>query len=205
MFVLDARQYRDANLTDDNEDRPKTMLDWEQLTWLEQSLQTSDVTWKVIISSIPLSIPTGFPAESGRDGWGNFDQTSGFEKEIIDILAFMKNKDMYNIAFITTDVHFAEVFRYTPFADTPDFNVYEFVTGPPNAGLFPNRDFDDTLNPESLFFYGPETSDSVKTYGQARPWFNYGGMVIDESGVLHASVKDVDGKAVFQISLPSHE
>jgi len=205
MFILDERQYRDANLTADNEDRPKTMLGREQLTWLKQSLQASDATWKIIISSVPLSIPTGFPPEFGRDGWGNFDQTTGFEKEIIDILAFMKDKGMYNVAFITTDVHFAEVFKYTPFANSPDFNVYEFVTGPLNAGLFPNRDFDDTLNPESLFFYGPESFDSVKTYEQAKPWFNYGDMVIDENGVLHASVKDVNGKTVFQISLPPHE
>ena len=34
----------------------------------------SDATWKVIVSSVPMSIPTGFPAANGRDGWANFDQ-----------------------------------------------------------------------------------------------------------------------------------
>jgi len=204
MFVLDTRQYRDANLSDDQMDRAKTMLGREQLIWLKESLLASDATWKIIISSVPLSIPTGYPPERGRDGWANFDQTTGFEHEIINILAFMKSKEIYNVAFITTDVHFAEVFRYAPFANSTSFTVHEFVTGPLNAGLFPNRNFDETLNPKSLFFYGPESSAAVKTYEQAKSWFNYGDMVIDESGVLHASVKDVAGNVVYQVSLPPH-
>ena len=78
LFVLDTRQYRDANLASDSADRPKTMLGREQLTWLKERLAASDATWKVIVSSVPMSIPTGFPAEGGRDGWANFDQTTGF-------------------------------------------------------------------------------------------------------------------------------
>jgi alkaline phosphatase D len=73
LFVLDTRQYRDANMAADRADRPKTMLGREQLTWLKESLAASDATWKVIVSSVPMSIPTGFPPAGGRDGWANFD------------------------------------------------------------------------------------------------------------------------------------
>ena len=75
--MLDTRQYRDANIADDSADRPKTMLGREQLTWLKESLAASDATWKVIVSSVPMSIPTGFPASGGRDGWANFDGAVG--------------------------------------------------------------------------------------------------------------------------------
>ena len=77
LFVLDTRQYRDANIADDSADRPKTMLGREQLTWLKESLAASDATWKVIVSSVPMSIPTGFPVSGGRDGWANFTGAVG--------------------------------------------------------------------------------------------------------------------------------
>ena len=157
LFVLDTRQYRDANAAFDSPDRPKTMLGREQLTWLKESLAASDATWKVIVSSVPMSIPTGFPAANGRDGWANFDQTTGFEQELLDILRFMERTGSANTVWITTDVHFAEAFRYRPFPSNPGFVVHELATGPLNAGIFPNRDVDSTLRPEVLTFFGPPT------------------------------------------------
>ena len=198
VIVLDNRQYRDANLEDDNDTLVKTMLGREQVAWLKDTINRSDATWKIIVSSVPISIPTGFPANKGRDGWANFDQTTGFERELVDIFDHMYKKGERNIVFITTDVHFAEVFRYTPFADRPEFKVHEYVTGPLNAGLFPNRNFDDSLGTESLFFYGPESSDAVTTYQQALPWMNYGAASIDKEGVLTLSVRDVNGNIRYQ-------
>lgn len=32
-------------------------------------------------SSVPMSIPTGFPPQNCRDGWADYDQTTGFERE----------------------------------------------------------------------------------------------------------------------------
>lgn len=197
LLVLDNRQYRDANLEADDDTLVKTMLGREQLTWLKDTLDGSDATWKVIVSSVPMAIPTGFPPENGRDGWADFDQPSGFERELIEILDFMREQGERNIVFITTDVHFAEVLRYTPFIDTPEFQVYEAVTGPLNAGLFPNRNFDTTLGTESLFFYGPASSGAVTGYAEARTWMNYGAISIDADGRLTLSVIDVDGNPVY--------
>jgi len=201
LFILDTRQYRDANLTQDSAERPKTMLGREQLIWLKEKLQQSDSTWKVIVSSVPMSIPTGFPPEFGRDGWANFDQETGFENELLDILEFMKDNEIMNVIFITTDVHFAEAFRYTPFNSRPDFQVHEFVTGPLNAGLFPNRAFDDTLGTESLFFYGPDVPDTTLSFNEAKVWMNYGMIAISKDGELTASIKDVDGNTVYSTTL----
>ena len=85
LFILDNRQYRDANFEPDSPESPKTMLGREQLVWLKERLKSSDATWKIIVSSVPMSIPTGSPPEKGRDGWVNFDQHTGFEHELKDM------------------------------------------------------------------------------------------------------------------------
>jgi alkaline phosphatase D len=201
LFVLDTRQYRDANSASDSADRPKTMLGREQLTWLKESLAGSDATWKVIVSSVPMSIPTGFPPTGGRDGWANFDQTTGFEQELLDILRFMEGRGIVNTVWITTDVHFAEAFRYRPFAANPDFAVYELATGPLNAGIFPIRDFDTTLNPEVLTFFGPPTPEAVTTWDEAKQWFNFGTLEVDRNGRLTAAIVNTAGQTRFSLTL----
>lgn len=201
MFILDTRQYRDANLTEDNAQRAKTMLGREQLAWLKNRLAASDSTWKVIVSSVPMSIPTGYPPQNGRDGWANYDQQTGFENELLDILRYMQQQGMHNVIFLTTDVHFAETFRYTPFADAPEFQVYELVAGPLNAGVFPNRAYDESLSTESLFFFGADSAADVTSWEQAKAWFNYGAITIDEYGRLKASLRGVNGKAVYEIEV----
>lgn len=201
LFVLDTRSYRDPNYAPDNPQQPKTMLGREQLAWLKQGLASSDATWKVIISSVPMSIPTGFPPTNGRDGWAGFDQPTGFENELLDILRFMAEHGIDNPVWITTDVHFAEAFRYTPFPQDPDFAVHEIVTGPLNAGIFPNRNVDPTLNPEVLFFHGPATSADVTSWEQAKRWFNFGTLEVGAGGELTAEVVDTAGQPQFSLTL----
>ncbi len=198
LFILDTRRYRDANSATDAAARPKTLLGREQRVWLKHQLQASDATWKVIVSSVPMAIPTGSP-ELGRDGWANFDQATGFENELLDVLRKAKQQGSRNLVWITTDVHCAAVFRYTPFTDDAAFKVHEFATGPLNAGLFPSRDFDTTLNTERLFLYGPATN--VTTWEQAKPWMNFGHMQIDRAGRLTTAVRNVNGAAVFELTL----
>ena len=198
LFVLDTRQYRDANAASDSPDRPKTMLGREQLTWLKESLAASDATWKVIVSSVPMSIPTGFPAvPNGRDGWANFDQTTGFEQELLDILRFMEQNGIVNNLWITTDVHFAEAFRYRPFPSNPGFVVHELATGPLNAGIFPIRDVDQTLNPEVLTFFG----EFVTSWDQAKRFFNFGTLEVERDGELTAEIVNAMGDKQFSLTL----
>ena len=196
LFVLDNRQYRDANAATDSPDRPKTMLGREQLTWLKESLAASDATWKVIVSSVPMSIPTGFPATAPRDGWANFGGTTGFEQELLDILRFMEQHGVVNTVWLTTDVHFAEVFRYTPF---PGFVVHELVTGPLNAGIFPNADVDQTLNP--LVLFGPRPAVAPTTWNGAKDAFNFGTVEVDRGGRLTATIVNTAGETLYSLTL----
>jgi len=201
LIFMDNRQYRDAKITVDDPVRQKTMLGREQVVWLKEKLRTSNALWKVIVSSVPMSIPTGWPTADGRDGWANHDQETGFEHELLDIITTMKGLKNRNYVWITTDVHFAEVFRYTPFPEDPSFKVHEFVVGPISAGLFPKREFDSTLNPESLFFHGPETMDSVTTWEEAKKWFTFGVLSVDETGNFTGSVRDTFGKILYESTL----
>lgn len=195
LFILDTRQYRDANFADDHDNAPKSMLGREQLTWLKQRLAKSDATWKIIVSSVPMSIPTGFPPENGRDGWANFDQETGFEYELTDILRFMQRQGIYNTVWLTTDVHFSEGFRYKPFADAPDFEVYEFVSGPLNAGVFPNEAFDTSFNPERLFFHGaPEGLD----FDGAREYLTFGAVEVSGAGDMTVKIINANGTVVAE-------
>ena len=176
------------------------MLGAEQLAWLKEGLASSDATWKVIVSSVPMSIPTGFPPTNGRDGWADFDQTTGFERELLDILRFLQARGIDDSIWITTDVHFAEVFRYRPFADDPVHGA-RARHGPLNAGIFPNVDFDTTLNPERLFFYGPESAGAVTTWTEAKRWFNFGTLTVRDDGTLTAGVVNTAGESVYSLEL----
>lgn len=201
LFLLDTRQYRDPNFAEDDPEHPKTMLGIEQRAWLEKGLQRSDATWKVIVSSVPMSVPTGQP-ERGRDGWANVDQKTGFEHELIGILRFMHDHGIRNQLWITTDVHFGSVFRYTPFSNDPAFQVHEVTTGPLNAGVFPKHEFDTTLGTEQLFLFGPENPDAVHSFDEERRWFNFGIVRIDEGGTLAVDIVDATGRSVYRLALP---
>jgi alkaline phosphatase D len=169
------------------------------MKWLTEKIAASNATWKLIVSSVPMSIPTGYQPENGRDGWANFDQDTGFERELLELLRALRTNGERNVVFITTDAHLAEVFRYTPFTDTPGFTVYEFVVGPLNAGISGNREYDTTLNPEVLFFYAPEHSPA--TYAEAKPWFNFGVASVGPHGRLTVSIRNVSGSSVFELTL----
>jgi alkaline phosphatase D len=201
VFVLDNRQYRDPNFEVDTDAHPKTMLGREELTWLKEKLAASDATWKIIVSTVPMSIPTGFPPTNGRDGWANFDQNTGYERELLDILRFMQHHSIRNSVWITTDVHFAEAFRYVPFPEDPSFVVHELVTGPMNAGIFPTMDFDPTLNPERLAFFGPPSAGAVTSWEQAKQWFNFGELDVSNHGTLTLRIVNTQGQTPFELTL----
>jgi alkaline phosphatase D len=195
LILLDNRQYRDPNIAPDHPQANKSMLGAEQLAWLQQTLAASTATWKIIVSSVPVSIPTG---ATGRDGWANFDQDSGFESELWKLLEHMRLSEVKNIAFITTDIHFATGFHYRPFISDPEFGFYEFITGPLNAGAYLREEFDTSFNPERLYLYGSRT---IKTFEEAIRWFNFGEISIDEEGKLHVRVINGLNETVYDLGL----
>jgi alkaline phosphatase D len=196
LFVLDTRQYRDANSAVDGAQQPKSLLGAAQRAWLVRQLAASDATWKIVVSSVPISIPTCGPR--GCDGWANFGQNTGFENELRTLLAALRTAHVRNMVWLTTDVHFASGFRYTPFGDDRDFQFVEFVAGPLNAGVFPKNDFDLTFGTERLFFYGPLQPAAITSFAELRQWLNFGVIDIDESGALRMQIINGKGAVVAQ-------
>jgi alkaline phosphatase D len=200
LFVLDTRSFRDPNGVPDTGPLPKTLLGNAQRRWLEQKLTASDATWKVVVSSVPLSIPTG-SIQTGRDGWADQGTDGGFERELIALLEQLQHAGVRNLLWLTTDVHFAAAFRYTPFGDAPDFRFYEFVSGPLNAGVFPNPSVDPTLGPQRLLYYAPAAAEEITTLAEAKRWFNFGLLDVDADGALTARIVNGLGEEVFRLTL----
>ncbi|MEP6934602.1 MAG: alkaline phosphatase D family protein [Nitrospirota bacterium] len=131
MFVLDTRQYRSSN--SDQDGPTKTMLGERQLHWLLNGLTESTATWKVIVTTVPLSIPKGGGVGApGNDGWvGGVDGT-GFERERQVIVDCVLDQKVKNVVFLAGDVHYVQANAYDPNSDgIADF--HEFIAGPLSA------------------------------------------------------------------------
>lgn len=209
LFFLDERTYRDRN---DMRDGPgKSMLGAAQLAWLKDGLVESNARWKIIFTSVPLSIPTGFPARNGRDGWAAFPdpaapgvEFTGFENELRDILRFIRDRNIRNVIWLTADVHFAEVIRYRPDLDgdgRPDLEFYEIANGPLSAigaPPPPQAGHSQTFRPEILFAYGP------RTFVVDPAFFNFGVARINgRTGEFTIELRDINGAAKFTLTIPA--
>jgi len=180
LFILDTRQYRSRN--SDQDGPTKTMLGTAQLTWLLEGLRTSTAIWKVVVTSVPLSIPKGGGGASpGFDGWAGGPDGTGFERErqvIVD--AILKNRTK-NVVFLGGDVHYVQATSYDPDGDgRADF--HEFVAGPLSAR--PGR-----MTPPSP---GLRPTTLVNDGG----YFNFG-LVHVSSGTFEVSFVDDAGKTRF--------
>ncbi len=154
LFVLDARSYRDRNDAPDSDD--KVMLGREQLAWLVEGIRNSTATWKIVSSDVPISIPTGSVA-FGRDAWANRGaEPTGFERELLRMLAELDRTNAENVVFVTTDVHFAQTIAYRTDADGDGdvLLLHELVSGPLNAIRLQPRALDPAANPTSLYAEG---------------------------------------------------
>jgi alkaline phosphatase D len=200
VFVLDCRQYRSPNSAKDTAASPKTMLGAEQLAWFQREIAKSKATWKIIISSVPLALETG-DTERGLDSWASFDLDFGYERELRKIVNSLYDANVKNVVWLTTDMHFAAGFHYRPIEDDPNWEMYEFISGPLNAQSFPKQTLDTSFNPERMFFFGPAYVGEPKTWAQAKQWFNYGLIDIDRTGILTVSIKNVAGEVVRQARL----
>jgi alkaline phosphatase D len=180
LFILDTRQYRSRNA--DADGLNKTMLGATQLRWLLEGVRTSTATWKVIATSVPLSIPKGGgEAVPGNDGWAGGPDGTGFERERQVIVDAILGQNLKNVVFIAGDVHYVQANAYDPNDDgKPDF--YEFVVGPLSAS--PGR-----LTPPSPGLH-PMTMINEGGY------FNFG-LIRATRSSLEATVIDEAGQTRF--------
>jgi len=185
VFILDTRQYRSAN--SDRDGPRKTMLGAEQKRWLLDAVTSSSAVWKLVVTSVSLSIPTGRP--EARDSWTNAgpfglpQEGTGFARERDAILDHFRRHNVKNLMFVTADVHHAEVIRHQP---APEWGFYELVAGPLSATMGRPRPLDFMLNARSIFARGGV--------------FNFGEVVIEPA---HLTVRLIDdaGAVMFTHTL----
>jgi alkaline phosphatase D len=188
VFILDTRQYRHDNREPDGPG--KTMLGAAQRQWLLDGVTGSTATWKVVVTSIPLSVPTGRPER--RDSWTNVnafglapEQGTGFVTERDAILGRFRRRGVKNLIFLAADVHHAELIRHSP---TPEWSFHEFIAGPLSASVGRPRPLDERLGPRTLFAQGGV--------------YNFGEIAIDPRH-LTVRIVDVDGAVLFTHTLGS--
>ena len=196
LIILDTRSYRDPNVDWDPNPRtvtPKTMLGEEQYAWLQATLANSTATWKFIVTSVPLSYPTGFPQPEvdGRDSWANYTEKSGYETELLSLIFFIENQDIDNVVFLTGDTHWPFAISYDP-DHNGEANFHEFGSSPISAIVLPPVETPDpTLNPTVLYAEG-EFQGTL---------FNFGHIAVDEDGNLTFRIIDGEGEDRYSITL----
>lgn len=156
IFILDTRQYRTENCHRDGPD--KTMLGHRQRQWLIEGLAASRAVWKLVASSVPLSIPKAWPC---GDSWAPRDLgllATGFAWERDAILLAARRHGVANVVFLAGDVHFALVAAHEPW---PGFRVHELIAGPLAARPERARPPDGTLGSRVLF-----SAEGVATFGE---------------------------------------
>ena len=181
FFILDTRQYRSRNA--DQDGPAKTMLGERQLQWLLSRLTESTATWKVIVTTVPLSIPKGGGAGvPGNDGWAGGADGTGFERERQVIVDRILDRRVKNVVFLAGDVHYVQANAYDPNGDgTPDF--HEFMAGPLSAAPGPLTPPSAGLRPTTLINEG-----GYMNFGLIRVTkSSFDVTVLDEAGVTRFS------------------
>lgn len=181
LFILDTRQYRSKNADPDGPN--KTMLGPAQLKWLLDGLTRSTATWKVIATSVPLSVPKGGGASvPGNDGWAGGPDGTGFERERQVIVETIFGKKLKNVVFLAGDVHWVQANAYDPNQDGV-LDFHEFIAGPLSARPGRLTVASEGLHPARLI-----NEDGYYNFGQVRISSTaFELTVIDEAGTVRYS------------------
>jgi alkaline phosphatase D len=176
IFILDTRQYRSPNT--DRDGPGKSMLGPAQRQWLLDGVTTSDATWKLIVSSVPLGMFTGGAVS---DSWSSANMLgyprpgTGFVHERDLVLRTLRERGVRDVVFVSGDVHHAELLRHEP---APGFVVHEFIAGPLAARRGYPRFLDRSLGSRSLGSLG---------------WAHNFGEIIADGAALQVNIVDTAG------------
>jgi alkaline phosphatase D len=207
VFILDMRTYKDPNPRAWAQSDDGGILGHKQTQWLIDGLKASKAVWKVVANDLPISIvvpdkatnPPDGPASMEAVAQGDDGRPLGREIAFSRILSEIKN--VRNVVFITADVHYTAAISYHPEqAQFDDFAPFwEFVSGPLNAGAFPQSPLDGTFGARYEFVHAPEEENSSPAEG----FQHFGEVTIDaESLALTVTLCDASGKSLYAKELP---
>jgi alkaline phosphatase D len=166
LFLLDTRQYRNRNADPDGP--AKTMLGKAQREWLMEGLVKSTALWKIIGTSVPLSIPKGGTLKlPGNDSWARGADGTGFFTELWMIVQTLQVKNIRNVIWLAADVHYVQANRYDVDQDG-ETDFYEFVCGPLSASYGLPVPPDPVLHPTMLYGEAGYSNFGVLSVGEHR-------------------------------------
>lgn len=202
VFFLDMRTYRGPNTANTEEDGAP-FLGAEQLAWLKRELTNSRALWKVIASDMPIGMMVRDGAEAMENGANGDGPVLGREKDIAQVLSFIKHGQIANTVWMTADVHHTAAHHYSPErAQFQDFEPFwEFVSGPLHSGTFGPSDYDNTFGPKVEYSKVP-----AEEQGQNLPpsmGLQFFGIVdiAADTGVMKVRLMDVADTELWSVEL----
>jgi len=192
FFMLDTRSYRHMHKIYNDSSTPQlnNILGKVQCEWLISSLKScSNESWKILVSSVPLSFPTGWPTPEvdGYDGWTA-------DRELFYLFQRIRDTGVKNILFITGDVHFPYLISYDPFTMGSPF-CYEAGATPFSAIPLPPSTPVETLNPKVIWCEGEFVKGPM----------NFGYLQVNPDGTLKIKFIREDGYVMFEKMLYAKE
>ena len=204
VFAIDLRTYRGPN-TSNRQSAPNSETvhaGAQQLAWLKRALRSSNATWKVIASDLPIGLivrdGTSFEAIANADD----GPPLGRELEIAELLRFMQEQRIRNVIWVTGDVHYASAHHYDPErARFKQFDPFwEFVAGPLHAGTFGPSTLDNTFGPETRFSSvergapgNRPPSDGLQFFGNVR--------ISGKTRVMTVELRNLAGETIYGVDL----
>ena len=194
ILMLDMRSFRDSTFNKRDDQGDTCILGATQLAWLKRELVASDATWKVIAADMPIGL---FSEDGIALGDGPPERR---EREIADLLSFMKRASIRNTVWLTADMHYTAAHHYDPNrAVYQDFEPFwEFVSGPLHAGTWAPAPLDNTFGPKAMFQKGCDGENLAPCYGLQF----FGRVDIDgKTEVMTVTLKDVDNRDLWSVDL----
>ncbi|MDP9810583.1 alkaline phosphatase D [Rhizobium tibeticum] len=168
VFFVDLRSYRGPNSqgVDTNLSDGSHLLGERQVAWLKRELVRSTATWKVIACDLPIGLVIwdDYGHRRGSESISNGDNGAPLSRELefADLLRFIRDAGIFNMVWLTADVHYTAAHYYDPskakFREF--FPFWEFVAGPLHSGTYGPQQLDMTFGPQVKFMKaapgGPE-------------------------------------------------
>ncbi len=208
VFMLDMRSYKNPNPDNWSPFDNGGILGAQQSQWLIDSLRSSTATWKVIANDLPLGIVVRDamtdPPVGGKsmEAVAQGDPGAPLGREIEFARILNATKDVRNMVFLTTDVHYSAAISYHPDrAAYQEFSPFwEFVSGPLNAGAFPQSPLDPTFGAQYEFVHAP-TEPNVSP---AEGFQHFGEIRIDkDSKAMTVNLCESTGKTLWSRDFPA--
>jgi alkaline phosphatase D len=137
FFMLDGRYYREASyIGDSSED--VSMLGPHQKEWLKHGLESSESTFKVIVSPVP------WADEAKGEMTGRYDHWGGYRNEREEIFSFLAENEISGVILLSGDRHRHDAWKHER---KNGYDLYEF-----NSARLTNIHF-HRLMPDAMFGY----------------------------------------------------